>query len=179
MQVDKYPVTMMALSLFAKKQPVDHPIADRGGKEVLRQAIALRVRKKENLQALVLTFNAPQDKIIEFAGGADNLNEAQLSAVAPMCLATPPTTAELTDWSRLAKPATSTWAPPAAFPSVGPGVLSASRRHGERSESRPEAQHWDDRHQPSLRSRGGLGVQRLADPPPAEAGVSEAFRHGA
>ena len=72
----------MALSLFAKKQPVDDPIPERGGKFVLRQAISLRLRKKENLQSLVQTINAPQDKLIAFSEGADNLDEAQLSAVA-------------------------------------------------------------------------------------------------
>ena len=81
----------MALSLFAKKQPVSEPIEDRGGKYILRQSISLRVKKHENLQTLALTLNVPPDGIIAFSNGADNLNEAQLSAVATSCLATPHT----------------------------------------------------------------------------------------
>ena len=72
----------MALSLFKKVQPIDEPIPERGGRFVLRQAISLRVKKKENLQSLVQTINAPQDKLIAFSEGAENLDEAQLSAVA-------------------------------------------------------------------------------------------------
>jgi hypothetical protein len=113
----------MALSLFAKKQPVDDPIPERGGKYVLRQAIGLRLRKKENLQSLVQTINAPQDKILEFANGADNLNEAQLSAVAMYVFGNATYSAELDRLVSTAKPPTSIGVAPAAYnPNATAGV---------------------------------------------------------
>jgi hypothetical protein len=104
----------MALSLFAKKQPVEQPIEDRGGKYILRQAIGLRLRKKENLQSLVQTINAPQDKLIAFSEGADNLREAQLSAIANYIFGNATYSAELDRLVSTAKPPTSmgTAAPP-------------------------------------------------------------------
>ena len=71
---------------------------------MLRDAISLRVKKKENLQALVLALNAPQDKIITFSDGADNLNETQLMPWPPMCLATLPTTLSWIGWFRRRSP---------------------------------------------------------------------------
>ncbi len=49
------------MGLFSKSQPADDPIPERGGKYVLRQAISLRVRKKENLHILVQTIGVPRD----------------------------------------------------------------------------------------------------------------------
>jgi hypothetical protein len=70
------------MGLFSKSQPVDDPIPERGGKHVLRTAISLRLRKKENLQRLVLDLQTPLDGIIAFANGADNLNPDHLSILA-------------------------------------------------------------------------------------------------
>lgn len=108
----------MALGLFKKTQPPEEPAPPRGGKQVLRDAISLRVRKKENLQSLVLTINAPQDKIIEFANGGDNLNEVQLRAVANYVFGNASYNADLDRLVSTAKPATSRGVPPAPY-SVG------------------------------------------------------------
>ena len=82
----------MALSLFKKVQPIDEPIPERGGRFVLRQAISLRVKKKENLQSLVQTINAPQDKLIAFSEGAEKFLTRHSSALWQcMCLAMQPT----------------------------------------------------------------------------------------
>jgi hypothetical protein len=97
----------VALSLFAKKQPVEQPIADRGGKYVLRQSIQLRVKRKENLQTLVQTIGVPQDGIIAFSNGADNLDEAQLSAVAQYVFGNATYSAEHDRLVSTAKPPTS------------------------------------------------------------------------
>ena len=104
----------MAIGLFKKTQPPD-PAPPRGGKQVLRDAISLRVKKKENFQALVLALNAPQDKIITFSDGADNLNETQLSAVAAYVFGNASYNAELDRLVSTAKPATSMGVPPASY----------------------------------------------------------------
>ena len=96
----------MALSLFAKKQPVSEPIEDRGGKYILRQSIALRVKKHENLQSLSLTLNVPPDGIIAFSNGADNLDENQLSAMATYVFGNATYSAELDRLISNNKPAT-------------------------------------------------------------------------
>ena len=112
----------MALGLFKKTQPPDEPAPPRGGKQVLRDAISLRVRKKENLQSLVPTISAPQDKIIEFANGADNLNEAQLGAVANYVFGNATYSAELDRFVSTAKPPTSMGVPPASYSSGSANV---------------------------------------------------------
>jgi hypothetical protein len=103
------------MSLFAKKQPVEQPIEDRGGKYILRQSIALRVRKHENLQALALTLNMPPDGIIAFSNGADNLSEAQLSAVAAYVFGNATYSAELDRLISTSKPATSVGVSPLPY----------------------------------------------------------------
>lgn len=112
----------MALSLFAKKQPVADPIPDRGGKYILRQAISLRIRKKENLQSLAQIINAPQDKILAFAEGQDNLDEAQLSAVAMYVFGNAAYSASLDRLVSTAKPATSMGVPPPPYSPGGANV---------------------------------------------------------
>ena len=137
----------MALSLFKKVQPIDEPIPERGGRFVLRQAISLRVKKKENLQSLVQTINAPQDKLIAFSEGAENLDEAQLSAVAMYVFGNATYSAELDRLVSTAKPPTSmgtapppyspgsanVYPPPATpraevtAPSPAPGLVESSK----------------------------------------------------
>lgn len=113
----------MALSLFAKKQPVSEPIEDRGGKYILRQSISLRVKKHENLQTLALTLNVPPDGIIAFSNGADNLNEAQLSAVATYVFGNASYSADLDRLISTNKPATNMGVSPAPYsPTVAIGT---------------------------------------------------------
>jgi hypothetical protein len=114
---------LMPLSLFSKKQPVEQPIEERGGKYVLRKSIASRLTKKQSLQTLVQLINTPQDKLIAFAEGADNLDEAQLSAVANYVFGNATYSAELDRLVSTAKPPTSMGVSPAPFqPSAAVGM---------------------------------------------------------
>ena len=91
----------------------------RSGKYVLRQAISLRVKKKENLQTLVQTIGVPQDGIIAFSAGADNLNEAQLSAVAMYVFGNASYSAEHDRLVSTAKPPTNMGVAPASYQPSG------------------------------------------------------------
>ena len=135
----------MALSLFAKKQPVADPIPDRGGKYILRQAISLRIRKKENLQSLAQIINAPQDKILAFVR-AKTISTRHSSALWQcMCLAMRHIQHRWTDWFRQPNQRRA-WAfllrpiPPAALT-----FIHHPRRHGQRSPSRRQRQGWSRR----------------------------------
>ena len=125
----------MALSLFKKVQPVDDPIPERGGKFVLRQAISLRVEKR-NLQTLVQTINAPQDSSSP-SQGQDNLDETQLSAVANYIFGNATYSAELDRLVSTAKPPTSMGkAPPPYVPGVAPRNIHRRSHLGQKLRQR-------------------------------------------
>lgn len=108
---------------FPKKQPPEEPTPNTsGGKYVLRQAILLRVRKRENLQSLAQTINAPQDNILAFAAGADNLDEMQLSAVANYVFGNANYSAEHDKLVSTAKPPTSMGVAPLPYSSGSANV---------------------------------------------------------
>jgi hypothetical protein len=105
----------MTLGLFKKTQPEDNPAPTTSGKQVLREAISARVKKKENLQSLVQMIRATQDNLISFSEGADNLDEAQLSAVAMYVFGNPTYSQELDKLVSQAAPATNMGIAPAPY----------------------------------------------------------------
>jgi hypothetical protein len=72
----------MPLSLFTKKQPVGQPIEHRGGEAIIRAALAVRTRRRENLIGLSRSLEIPQDVLVNFANGQGNLNAEALSLIA-------------------------------------------------------------------------------------------------
>jgi hypothetical protein len=68
------------MSLFGKKQPVEQPLP--GGKDVIRAAIAVRVRRMDNLKLLSRELQIPTDGLTDFAAGKDNMNDEALAIIA-------------------------------------------------------------------------------------------------
>ena len=63
------------MGLFSKSQPPELPPEPEGGEAIIRKALAVRLRKRENLFSLSRNLEIPNSVLLEVAEGQRNLNE--------------------------------------------------------------------------------------------------------
>jgi hypothetical protein len=69
------------MSLFSRKQ-ADPPTKLPGGEDVIRAGLKVRVSKRENLINLSRSLEVPQDALLDFVAGQQNVNAEALSVIA-------------------------------------------------------------------------------------------------